>query len=62
MYGSVKIPLHLSQNVTKGDAMDRLVHYSEMASMNPKGFRTSSEKKNRKRVKTRAEKLAEAAA
>jgi hypothetical protein len=58
-YGSVNIPLHLGQNPTTGDAMDRLVLTSEMATMNPPGFRTASEKKNRKRIKTRAEKLAE---
>lgn len=53
-FAPVKIPLH-----GKGDAMARLCLHADMASLNPKGFRTASEKKNRKRIKTRAEKLAE---
>ena len=54
---SMKIPLHLPQVPTKEDAMQRLSLLADMASLNPKGFRAASEKKNRKRNPTRAEKL-----
>lgn len=50
----VRIPLH-----GKATPIERLALYAEMATMNPKGFRTASEKKNRKRIKTLGEKLAE---
>lgn len=59
MRWQLKLPLHMPQRPTPGDAMDRLSHLANMSSLNPKGFRTASEKKNRKRTKTRAEKLAE---
>ena len=52
-----KIPLHLPREVTKDDAMERLLLHADMASLNPEGFRTASEKKNRKRTKTRVEKF-----
>lgn len=49
----MRLPLH-----GKGSALDKLSLWAEMAAMNPQGFRTSSEKKNRRRQKTRVEKLA----
>lgn len=52
-FAPVHIPLH-----GKGTALDRLSLHADMAALNPKGFRTASEKKNRKRIKTRVEKLA----
>ena len=56
-YAPLKIPLHLPRQVTEADALDRLSLHANMASLNPKGFRTASNKKNRKRGKTRVEKL-----
>ena len=53
MRPQLRIPLH-----GKGTAIDRLSLLADMASLNPKGFRAASEKKNRKRVPTYAEKLA----
>lgn len=47
MYAPHKIPLH-----GKGDALTKLAHWANMASLNPKGFRTASEKKDRHRIKT----------
>lgn len=40
-----KIPLH-----GKGTALDRLSLHADMAALNPKGFRTASEKKDRPRI------------
>lgn len=40
-----KIPLH-----GEGDAVDKLSHWANMAALNPKGFRTASEKKDRPRL------------
>jgi len=59
MRWQLKIPLHLPQQATKEDALDRLSHLANMSSLNPKGFRTASEKRNRRRIKTRAEQLSE---
>jgi hypothetical protein len=56
---SVKIPLHLPLKPIPEDAMTRLSLLADMATLNPKGFRAASEKKNRTRIKTRAEKLME---
>lgn len=53
----MKIPLHLSAIPSRFDAMERLCLHADMSSLNPKGFRTASMKKNRKREKTRVEKF-----
>lgn len=45
-FAAVRIPLH-----GKGSALDKLAHWAEMATLNPQGFRTLSEKKNRRRAK-----------
>lgn len=52
-------PLHLKGPPSKHDALARLSLHADMSSLNPKGFRTASGRKDRKRVKTRVEKLAE---
>lgn len=49
----MKIPLHGNGN--KSEVLDLHVF---MAQVNPKGFRGASTKKNRRRPKTRAERLA----
>ena len=67
-FAPVRIPLH-----DKGTPLDRISLHADMASLNPKGFRTASEKRDRHRItkhdrkrkhprgrfKTRVEKLAE---
>jgi hypothetical protein len=50
-YAPLKIPLH-----GKGTALAKLALWADMATLNPKGFRTMSEKKNRRRAKVQSPK------